>query len=95
MTNVDVKYSQFNLNTNEQHEINSRIMEQASDTAEKLTELECELNGVACYVIEVIDGVEHSTYTEDGQDIFNQYYDEQMDELYSLFNCLLSELPTN
>lgn len=64
--------------------INSLILSQASDTAEKLTEQECKLSSIECYVIEMEGDVEISSYTEEAQDIFNIYYDEQYDELYRL-----------
>lgn len=80
------KFSQDELETDEQHHINSRILEQASDTAEKLTELECKLNGITCYVVEMEGDTEVSSYTDEAQDIFNTYYDQQVDELYSLLN---------
>lgn len=72
--------------------INSLIMSQASDTAEKLTELECKLNGIECYVVEMEDDTEVSSYTEEAQDIFNVYYDVQMTELYGLLNAQLKAI---
>lgn len=72
--------------------INSLIMSQASDTAEKLTELECKLNGIECYVVEMEDETEVSSYTEEAQDIFNNYYDVQMTELYALLNAQLTAI---
>ena len=83
---MEKRFSQDNLVTDEQHHINSRILEQASDTAEKLTELECKLNDITCYVTEMENGTEVQSYTEEAQDIFNIYYDQQVDELYSLLN---------
>jgi hypothetical protein len=72
--------------------INSLIMEQASDTAEKLTELECKLLGIECYKVEIEDDTEVSSYTEEAQDIFDVYYDEQMTELYNLLNTQLKTI---
>jgi len=77
------------LNTAEEHNINSLIMSQASDTAEKLTELECKIAGIQCYVVEMEGETEVSSYTEEAQDIFNVHYDEQMTELYDLLNAQL------
>jgi len=74
------------------HVVNSLIMEQASDTAEKLTELECKLNNIQCYYIEIVGGVEIKSFTEEAQEIFDTYYDDQIDELYSLFNAQISEI---
>lgn len=83
---MNKRFNQDELVTAEQHHINSRIMEQASDTAEKLTELECKLNGITCYVVEMEGDTEVSSYTEEAQDIFNIHYDQQVDELYNLLN---------
>lgn len=80
------KFNEDDLETTEQHNINSLIMEQASDTAEKLTELDCKLNGIQCYVTEIEGDTEVSCYTEEAQDIYDIYYDEQKTELYSLLN---------
>jgi hypothetical protein len=79
-------FNEDELETAEQHNINSLIMEQASEIAEKLTELECELNGIECLVVEMEGETEVSSYTEEAQDIFNAYYDEQKTELYNLLN---------
>mgnify|MGYP003646190099 CR=1 FL=1 len=70
----------------EHDKINSMILEQASDVSEKLTELECKLNDITCYVVVMEDKTECTSYTEEAQDIFNIYYDEQVDELYKLLN---------
>jgi len=83
---MEKRFLEDDLETAEQHNINSRIMEQASHTAEKLTELECKLNGIKCYVNEMEGETEVSSYTEEAQDIFNIYYDEQKTELYNLLN---------
>jgi hypothetical protein len=83
------RFSQDELVTREQHIINSRIMEVASDVSEKLTELECKLNGIQCYVVEMEGETEVSSYTEEAQEIFNIHYDQQMDELYNLLNLQL------
>jgi hypothetical protein len=86
---MNKRFIEDELETAEQHNINSRIMEQASDTAEKLTELECKLNGIECYVVEMEGETEVSSYTEEAQEIFNTYYDEQKTELYNLLNSQL------
>jgi hypothetical protein len=80
------RFSQDELETVEQHNINSRILEQAGDIAEKLTEMECKLNGIECYVTEMVDLTEISTYTDEAQEIFNVHYDQYVDELYDLLN---------
>jgi len=85
------RFIEGELNTHEDHHINSSVMEQASDTAEKLTELECKLNSITCWITER-DGLgdtEVSRFSEEAQDIFNEYYDEQMTELYGLLNYQL------
>lgn len=64
--------------------INSLILEQASDTSDKLTQQECKILGIECYIITWESKTECYTYTEEAQDIFNIYYDEQYDELYRL-----------
>lgn len=72
--------------------INSLIMSQASDTAEKLTELECKLNGIECYVVEMEGETEVETMTEEAQDIFNIWYDIHTTELYDLLNAQLKAI---
>lgn len=80
------RFNENVLETAEQHQIHSAIMSQASDIAEKLTELECKLNGIECYVVEMEGETEVTSYTDEAQDIFNIHYDEQMTELYNLLN---------
>lgn len=79
------KFSLDTLETAKDHEINSIIMEQASETADKLTELECKLNKIKCY-----DECDNEiSYTDEAQDIFNIFYDEEVDNLYKLLNVQL------
>ena len=75
--------------------INSLIMSQASDIAERLTYLDCRINNILCEVIEIENGVEVSMYTEEAQDIYNIYYDEQVTELYGLLNAQLKAIQEN
>ena len=86
---MNTRFNEDELETAEQQNINSLIMEVASDFSEKLTELECKLNGIECYVVEIEGETEVSSYTEEAQDIFNTYYDEQKTELYNLLNSQL------
>jgi hypothetical protein len=86
---MQTQFIEGELNTPEDDMINSLIMEQASDTAEKLTELECKVLGIECYKVEMEDDTEVSSYTEEAQDIFDVHYDEQMTELYNLLNAQL------
>ncbi len=72
--------------TLEHDKINSTILEMASDFSETLTELECNINNITCYVSEMEGETEILTFTEEAQDIFNIYYDKLVDELYSLLN---------
>ena len=78
--------------TGKDDNINSLIMEFASDIAEKLTNLECQLNSI----VELVKHEDDSTsYTEEAQDIFNEYYDEQVDSLYKLVNLTINtDAPT-
>jgi hypothetical protein len=89
---MQTKFIEGEFNTPEDDLINSLIMEQASDTAEKLTELECKLLGIECYKVEIEDDTEVSSYTEEAQDIFDVYYDEQKTELYNLLNAQLKTI---
>jgi Golgi nucleoside diphosphatase len=83
---MNKQFIQGEINTGEEQFINSSIMSQASDIAEKLTELECNLNSIRCYVESVEDGVVIHTFTEEAQDIFDVYYDQYTEELYELLN---------
>jgi hypothetical protein len=78
-------YSLDNLETDKDFNVNSIIMELASENADKLTQQECKLNNLQCLVEE--EG--EVSYTEAAQDIFNIFYDEQVDLLYKTFNELL------
>ena len=89
---MQTEFIEGEFNTPEDDMINSLIMEQASDTAEKLTELECKLLGIECYKVEMEDDTEVSSYTEEAQDIFDVHYDEQMTELYNLLNAQLKTI---
>jgi hypothetical protein len=79
-------FSEEELNDKIDFEINSLILEQASDVAEKLTELECSVNNIECYNTVNVDGIDISSFTDEAQDIFNIYYDEQISSLYELLN---------
>lgn len=75
--------------------INDLIIEVAADNAEQLTELECKLNNITCYVVQVNDGVEESTFTDEAQDIFNVHYDKQTNDLVNLFHQQMSLVKSN
>ena len=92
---MQIEFIEGEFNSPEDDMVNSLIMEQASDTAEKLTELECKLLNIECYNIEIEDGTEVSSYTEEAQDIFDVHYDEQKTELYNLLNAQLKTLTSN
>lgn len=82
------KFSLDNLESELDFKINSLIMEQASDTAELLTEGECKLNDINCWTIEGNEQL----FTKEAQDIFDVFYDEQVEQLYSLLNNQLKEI---
>ena len=86
---MNKQFIEGEVHTGEDQFINSSIMEQASDIAEKLTELECKLKGIECYVSEMEGLTEVLSYTEEAQDIFDVYYDQYMSELYDLLNSQL------
>lgn len=71
------------------HEINSRVLDHASDIAEKLTELECKVANIKCYNEDIEAGNTVLYFTEEAQDIFDIHYDEQVEQLYSLLNSQL------
>ena len=84
------KYSQDKLGsvnaTGRDDNMNSLIMEFACEgVAEKLTSLQCELEGVE----EFIEDEEGASYTEEAQDIFNEHYDDAMEMLYKFVNRVL------
>jgi hypothetical protein len=85
-------FSEEELNDKIDFEINSLILEQASDVAEKLTELECSVNNIECYNTVNVDGIDISSFTDEAQDIFNIYYDEQISSLYILLNLQLKAI---
>lgn len=65
--------------------VNSRIMEVAGDYADELTERDCHLDNIECYE-EDETGL---SFTEEAQEIFNEYYDSKIDELYALVNSCI------
>lgn len=85
-------FDSFSLNKPIDHAINTLIMTQASDTAEKLTELDCKLNRIECYEDVIEDGIDIRRFTEEAQDIFDMYYDSQCEELYALLNAQVIEI---
>jgi hypothetical protein len=89
---MNKQFIQGEINTGEEQFINSSIMSQASDIAEKITELECKLNGIQCYVSEMEGETVVLSYTEEAQDIFNEYYDQYTEELYALLNNQLKAI---
>lgn len=74
------QYVQGELETPLKGSVNSLIMEIASDIADDKVMLN--FGADACITDENGDSV----YAEDAQDTFNQYYDEEMNRLYSLVN---------
>lgn len=84
--NIDEVYS-----PQEMH-MHDTIISKAADIAEKLTELECKVNGIECYVSEMEGETEVLSYTEEAQEIFNVYYDQYTEELYHLLNSQLKLL---
>ena len=87
------RYSQDDIITDEQHSANSIIMEIACDLASELTNVVCDAAEVEVYVIED-EGTEdeESHYTEEAQDVFNDFYDTKMDEVYAIANTVDGKL---
>jgi hypothetical protein len=83
---MELQFDEDLQETNEQHEIHSRILEESCDIAEKLTELECMVMGIECYVVTMEGETECRTYTEEAQDIFNIHQEDHQTDLYSLLN---------
>ncbi len=86
------QFEEGEIETSEQQEINSLIMVQADDIAEKLTELDCKLAKIDCYVKEMEGETEVLSYTHEAQEIFNVYYDKYTTELYNLLNAQLKAI---
>jgi hypothetical protein len=72
------------LESEDGDEIRDMILEQACDTAQVLTELDCERQEMLCYDVEMEGETEVSTYTKEAQRIFDVYYDEQTEQLNRL-----------
>lgn len=83
---VGGRFTQGEVKTKGQHNVNSIIMEVASDLASTLTEKECEKRGIKCLTFSGDE--EASTYTDEAQDIFNDFYDDKMDEVYAIANTI-------
>lgn len=81
-----MKYEAHKLETIQQQEMNSLLLERASDISEALTKLTCEKNNIKCYN----EGDNTCmTYTDEAQEIFNAYYDHYTEELYKLANSIV------
>jgi len=83
---MELEFDEDLQETNEQHAIHSRILEESCEIAEKLTALECKVMGIECYIKEMEGDVEVSRYTEEAQDIFNIHQEDTQTDLYSLLN---------
>ncbi len=86
---MEKQFEEGEFSHKESDEINSLILYRAGEIAEKLTELECRLSNIICYVEEDENGTIVRSYTDEAQDIFNIYYDEHVTELYDLLNAQL------
>ena len=78
-----MKFEQGKFDTPAAEGVNSAIMEQASETAASLTELQCEIGKTPCWIS---DGAGGKRFSEEAQEIHNNHYDRQMVELYGLVN---------
>ena len=74
--------------------INSLIIEFASDIASDLTILECEKEGIVCDIPDE-DNPDSTKYSDEAQDIFNIHYDDIVDRLYELLNLQLKVIKQN
>jgi hypothetical protein len=77
-------YAQGNLITPKEHNINSMIMEIASDIAEEKTAKQFNDN-------HLIENDDCTVLTDEAQDFFNNAYDTEMDRLYTLVNYTIAE----
>jgi hypothetical protein len=78
-------YSEDNLNSGKADMIHSLIMETADDIASHKLELTWDQNKKI--VVENEEGV--LIYTEEAQEEFNEFYDEEITKLYSLINSII------
>ncbi len=78
-------YSEGNLNSGKADMIHSLIMETAADIASHKLELTWDQNKKI--VVENEEGV--LIYTEEAQEEFNEFYDEEITKLYSLINSII------
>lgn len=81
-------FSQDDLTTPSQHEVNTLILEQASDIAEKLTELECQKAEIPCWT----GDEQNKSFTDEAQSIFEVHYDQAVTSLYDLLNAQIKVL---
>ncbi len=78
-------YSEGNLNSGKADMIHSLIMETAADIASHKLELTWDQNKKI--VVENEEG--ELIYTEEAQEEFNEFYDEEITKLYSLINSII------
>ena len=84
-----LKYIQGEARTNEQHNANSSIMELACDLADVLLVKKMRVKSIDSKKVTIYDKENDCYgYTEEAQDIFNELYDQKMDELYKVANTI-------
>ena len=77
-------YKEGEAVTGLEHDVNSVLMEEASDRANRLVH-----NNMKDTDIYVLNGIfSDSSYTETAQELFNQYYDDELNSLYRIINMI-------
>jgi hypothetical protein len=77
-------YKEGEAVTGLEHDVNALLMEEASDKADRLVH-----NDMKDNEIYVVNGIfADSSYTETAQELFNQYYDDELNNLYRIVNMI-------
>lgn len=86
-----LRFIQGEQNTDEQHNVNSEIISLACELSNELTEKECRKKKIKC----LIETKQEVRYTSKAQDIFNEHYDQKMDEIYAVANTIKGKVTYN
>lgn len=75
--------------TKEQYDVHQAILEFSCDLAEEITNEICEARGIEVYKYKYSpDGIVIESFTEDAQDVFNEWQSRVEEEMYKLANTI-------
>ena len=82
---MKLTFDENKIDTILKHKVHSLIMEEASEIAEAQTSIRCDY----LQIEEHKKNEDGFVFTEEAQDIFNEFYDTELEQLYKLINNVL------